>query len=153
MKFGWRVVFKNCWVMVSVVKIGSMIVELHLWVWMNFSPCLQHCSIRVRFCGRLHISLWTYIQLNLHVYQETVWLSERLRYARALRHRTFARSFHKPAGSSSTWGSRTQFVQYVCDLTLRFEMSNCGPCFKAGVCVVSVLYRFFLHNVKVICLR
>jgi hypothetical protein len=153
MKFGWRFVFKNCWVMVSVVKFGSTTAVLYLRVWMNFLPFLQHCCIRVRFCGRLYISLWTYIQLNVHVYQETVWLSERLRNARALRHRTLARSCHKPAGSSLTWGRRTQCVQYVCELTLRFETSNYGPCFKAGVCVVSVFYRFFLHNVRVISLR
>ena len=60
MKFGWRVVFKNCWVMVSVVKIGWFTAILYVRAWMNSRTCLQHCSIRVRFCGRLYISLWTY---------------------------------------------------------------------------------------------
>jgi len=45
-----------------------------------------------------------------------------------------------------------QFAQYVCSLTW-FETLNGRQCFKAGVCVVTVFYRFFLHNVEVISLR
>ena len=154
MKFGWRVVFRSCWVMVSVLKIDSLAAVLYLWAWMNFHPCLQNCSIRIRFCGNLYISLWTYIQLNVHVYQGTAWLFERLSIACALRHITLLVRAISPLSLSLRHLEAVRMhSEYICAMTLGFETSNSMPCFKAGVCVFAVFYRFFLHKVIVIHLR
>jgi len=154
MRFGWRELFRNCWVILSVVKIGSLTAVLYLWDWMNFRPCLQHCSIRVRFCGRLYIRLWTYIKWNVHVYQATARLFECLSNACALRHSTLLVRAITPRSLSLRHFEvvRMQSV-YMCALTLLFETSNYWSYFKAGVCVVAVFYRFFLHNIRVISLR
>jgi hypothetical protein len=88
---------------------------------------------------------------NVHVYQGTAWLFERLSNACALRHITLLVRAISPLSLSLRHleALRMQSV-YICALTLRFKTWNCRPCFKAGVWIFVVFYRFFLHNVRVI---
>ena len=154
MKCGWRVLFKIFWVMVSVVKMSSLTAVMYLWAWMESLSSLQHCSISVRFCGRHYIPLWAYIQWNVNVYQRNARLYERLMNSCALSHRILLVRAISPRFLSlrHLQAVRMQSV-YMCALALHIETSNFRPCFKAGVCVVTVFYRFFPHNVWVIHLR